>query len=229
MLHDPRRHEDPDSQNEISIRKPADGARSSSSTSRTLLERVREQEPAAWERLVNLYAPLIHHWCQRWKLQPADQADIFQEVFRAVLAHIRTFRREKAGDTFRGWLKMITRNKVRDHFRRLAAEPQGEGGTEAYLRLSRHPAPREPDEVEQEVPGDSDDAADREARRALFLRALELIRGEFEERTWKAFWDTVVGSRPTSEVAEELSMSPGAVRVAKCRVLRRLRSELGDI
>ena len=36
-------------------------------------------------------------------------------------------------------------------------------------------------------------------------------------------------SRSTADVAEELSMSPGAVRVAKCRVLRRLRAELGDV
>lgn len=31
-----------------------------------------------------------------------------------------------------------------------------------------------------------------------------------------------------ADVADELRMSSGAVRVAKCRVLRRLRQELGD-
>jgi hypothetical protein len=30
-------------------------------------------------------------------------------------------------------------------------------------------------------------------------------------------------------VADELAMSPGAVRVAKSRVLHRLREELGDV
>ena len=65
--------------------------------------------------------------------------------------------------------------------------------------------------------------------RGLFERALELIRGEFEERTWHAFWLTAVEDHPTGEVALELVMTPGAVRVAKSRVLRRLREELSEI
>jgi RNA polymerase sigma-70 factor (ECF subfamily) len=55
-----------------------------------------------------------------------------------------------------------------------------------------------------------------------------LIRNEFEERSWQAFWRMAVGGRTANDVAAELSMSPGAVRVAKSRVLRRLREELGD-
>ena len=64
--------------------------------------------------------------------------------------------------------------------------------------------------------------------RRLFLRGLDLIRDEFEERTWKAFWGTAVEGRTPQEVATRISMSPGAVRVAKSRVLQRLREELGD-
>ena len=60
-------------------------------------------------------------------------------------------------------------------------------------------------------------------------RALDLIKNEFEERTWRAFWLTAVGDRVPNEVALELGMSAGAVRVAKSRVLRRLREELGDV
>jgi RNA polymerase sigma-70 factor (ECF subfamily) len=206
--------------------------RSSSSTSLSLIERARDLDPHAWERLVKLYAPLILHWSRRWQLQPADQADILQEVFQAVLAHLRTFRKTEAGDTFRGWLRAITGNKVRDHFRRLAAEPPGAGGTEAYLRLARFPAPAGPPPLPASeasaVDETAEDPGDREAERALFTRALDFIRGEFAERTWRAFWGTVVEARPAADVASELAMTPGAVRVAKCRVLRRLRAELGD-
>ena len=72
-------------------------------------------------------------------------------------------------------------------------------------------------------------SGERPADRGLFGRALELIRGEFEERTWQAFWLTAVEDRAAGDVALELGMSPGAVRVAKSRVLRRLREELGEI
>ena len=64
---------------------------------------------------------------------------------------------------------------------------------------------------------------------AGYLRALEMIRGEFEERTWAAFWRTTVEGQAPKDVGLSLSMSPGAVRVAKSRVLHRLREELGDL
>ena len=37
------------------------------------------------------------------------------------------------------------------------------------------------------------------------------------------------GNTSCVEVAAEMGISPGAVRVAKSRVLRRLRDELGDL
>jgi RNA polymerase sigma-70 factor (ECF subfamily) len=197
-----------------------DEAPASSATSRSLLDRVRADDPAAWERLVHLYAPLVFHWCRRWELQEQDVADVFQEVFQSVARHIGGFRKEAAGDTFRGWLRTITENKVRDLFRRLGREPQAPGGTEAQRRLAQVPAPEPPEETS--------DAGDAEAEAGLYRRVLELIRGEFEERTWRAFWGTAVENRPAREVAGELGMTPGAVRVAKFRVLHRLRRELGD-
>jgi RNA polymerase sigma-70 factor (ECF subfamily) len=184
------------------------------------LERVRADEAAAWESLVNLYAPLVLRWCRRWDLPEQDTADILQDVFQAVATHIAGFRKEKAGDTFRGWLRTITSTKVYDHFRRLGREPGGVGGTDAQLRLAQLPAPPPPEESS---------TAEGEAERGLFYRALNLIRHEFAERTWQAFWRTTVESRTPKEVADELAMSPGAVRVAKSRVLQRLRAELGDL
>src|SRR5262249_40806108 len=56
-------------------------------TSRSLLERVKADEAAAWERLVTLYAPLVFHWCRRWDLREPDIADILQDVFQSVVVH----------------------------------------------------------------------------------------------------------------------------------------------
>jgi RNA polymerase sigma-70 factor (ECF subfamily) len=192
----------------------------SSATSRSLLARVQADEPRAWERLVSLYAPLVLHWCRREGLQDQDAADVFQEVFQAVVSHVAAFRRDRPGDTFRGWLRTITRNKLRDHFRRRGAEAQGAGGSSAHDRLAQLPGPE---------PAEEGQAGDAAAEGALFARALELIRGEFEERTWAAFWGTTVEGRATKDVAADLAMTPGAVRVAKSRVLQRLRAELGDV
>lgn len=197
-----------------------EGSQPSTSMSRSLLERVKRAEPEAWDRLVTLYAPLVFHWCRSWGLREQDAADIFQEVFQAVAVHIGGFRKERAGDTFRGWLRIITRNKIHDHFRRRGREPEGVGGSEAQAQLAELPAPEA---------SESSSLAEENVERGLVARALELVRPEFAERTWQAFWRTAIEGRSAPEVAAELSMSAGAVRVAKSRVLQRLREELGDL
>jgi RNA polymerase sigma-70 factor (ECF subfamily) len=191
-----------------------------SATSRSLLARVQADEPQAWARLVALYAPLVLHWCRRKGLQDQDAADVFQEVFQAVVAHVTRFRRDRAGDTFRGWLRRITQNKLRDHFRKRSGEAHGVGGSSARERLAEVPEPQ---------PAEDEAAPDDEGERALFLRALDLIREEFAPQTWAAFWGTAVEGRTAKDVAADLAMTSGAVRVAKCRVLHRLRAELGDL
>src|SRR5215472_3876541 len=85
-----------------------DGPQSSTATSPSLLERVKADDPAAWDRLVGLYAPLVYRWCRRADLPEQEIADVFQDVFYAVATHIAAFRREGAGDTFRGWLRTIS-------------------------------------------------------------------------------------------------------------------------
>jgi RNA polymerase sigma-70 factor (ECF subfamily) len=198
----------------------SNGQGTGGSTSRSLLSRLKTADAAAWNRLVVLYAPLVHHWCRQFGLPTREAADVLQDVFQAVAVNLDRFHRDAPGDSFRGWLRAITRSKVMDHFRRRAGEPEAAGGTEAQQRLGQFPAP---DSSADEV------LSDQAPVRALFESALGLIRPEFEERTWQAFWRTAVDDQPAPQVAEELGMSSGAVRVAKCRVLQRLREELGEM
>ena len=79
-------------------------AESSSSTSASLLDRVRQLDPEAWDRLTRLYSPLVYRWCRQAALQDTDAADVSQEVFRSVAGGIAKFHRDQPGDSFRGWL-----------------------------------------------------------------------------------------------------------------------------
>jgi RNA polymerase sigma-70 factor (ECF subfamily) len=180
------------------------------------VERVKAMDQDAWRRLVDLYSPLVYSWCRDMGVESADAADILQEVFRAVAVGVGGFRHDGPADTFRGWLRTIARNKIRDHFRAKKRRMRAKGGTAAYERLLSL--------ANQESDGSTSDPP----LRALFRGALESVRAEFEERTWIAFWRTVVDQCPTDEVARQLGLSPAAVRQAKSRVLRRLRRELGD-
>jgi RNA polymerase sigma-70 factor (ECF subfamily) len=210
------------------------GSRSSTGTSHGLIARVRANDAAAWNRLVSLYVPLVARWCRQGGLHEDDLADVFQEVFQAVATHLAEFRNDRPRDTFRGWLRTITLNKVHDHFRKQRREPRGEGGSEALWQMSQFPAPEMSSPAVGRPSADAVDSGSElpdegTLERQLFRRALEMIRNEFEPRTWQAFWKTAVDNRAAKDVAAELSMSPGAVRVAKSRVLQRLRAELGDL
>jgi RNA polymerase sigma-70 factor (ECF subfamily) len=183
-------------------------------TSPTLLDKVRANEGEAWRRFVRLYSPLVYSWAKRCGLANQDAADVLQEVFHAVARHVGRFRSEGATGSFRGWLWAITRNKVRDHFRTGGATAVG--GSEMQQRLQEVPE-AEPESWSRE--GDCSQAA-------LVRRATELIRDDFEPRTWQAFWRLAVENHPARDIAADLEMTPDAVYQAKARVLRRLREEL---
>jgi RNA polymerase sigma-70 factor (ECF subfamily) len=188
-------------------------------TSLTLLGRVRANDADAWARLVHLYTPLVRYWCLRGRLQEADADDVIQEVFRAAFAALPDFRRDRPGDTFRGWLRVITRNMLALHFRRKGRSPSAAGGSDAFVRLQEVADPQ------VDLPEDDS----RQQLQGLYVRALELVRAEFEERTWQMFWLTVVDGRAPADVATQFGVTPVAVRKAKSRVLQRLRAEIGDL
>jgi RNA polymerase sigma-70 factor (ECF subfamily) len=189
-----------------------------SATSLTLLERIRAGDRSGWRNVIELYSPLVHYWCRRWGIEQADADDVAQEVFHAASQDIGQFRRDRAGDTFRGWLRGITRHKALAFWRGRERQADPVGGSEAWQRLQEIP--------EAELAADDEESAHVSA---LFHRAVKLLRDEFEERTWQAFWRTAVDDQPAAAVAMELGMTANAVRMAKSRVLHRLRTELGDL
>jgi RNA polymerase sigma-70 factor (ECF subfamily) len=184
----------------------------------TLLQRARAGDAEAWRRLLHLYVPLVDYWCRQWGVRGADSDDVQQDVFSAVAAALPTFQRDRAGGTFRGWLRGITRHKLLDYLRRRDHQPRPAGGSDAHHRLQQvaEPPPDLAEEPAHEV-------------NSLYRRALDLVRSEFEDRSWQAFWRTAVDGQPPADVAAELGMSAVAVRKAKSRVLRRLKDEMGDL
>lgn len=187
-------------------------------TSSSLLVGVRAHDAASWRRLVDLYGPLVYHWCRRAALSPEDVADVAQEVFRSVATGIGTFHKAQSGGTFCGWLHTITHNKIRDHFRARASQVEATGGTDAQQMLLQLPGEAVSNPGSTETPALQD----------LVRRALEQIRGDFEQRTWDAFCQGVLQGRGAAQIGTELRMSANAVRKAKARVLQRLREELGE-
>lgn len=200
-------------------------------TATTLLQRVRANERDSWQRLADLYGPWVYAIGRRSGLTPDDAADVTQETFRAVHHAIGRFDHDSPGSSFRGWLKQITINKVRDHWRLCGGKAAGVGGTGAYVRLHQLPAPPESTSVESEANDADPQEAELQPHEVhwLYQRAIELARRDFTATTWQAFWQTAVEERDPAIVAADLGLTRNAVYVAKSRVLSRLRAELCEI
>ncbi len=191
------------------------------STSISLIEQAQSKDSGAWMRLSQVYSPLVFSWSKRAGLQDEDAADIVQDVFKILLKSLDGFRRDRAGDTFRGWLWTITRNEIRNWFRKQKARPEkGEGGSDANHRIAS---------IADWVNDDSDigEISPHESAETLLMqRAAEAIQGDFEPHTWAAFWRATVEGHNSTDIANDLRMTTGAVRQAKFRVLARLREYL---
>ncbi|OWK45335.1 RNA polymerase sigma factor [Fimbriiglobus ruber] len=185
------------------------------------MHRVRERDQAAWDRLVDLYGPIVFKWCRQAGLQDADAADVGQEVFAAVYAGIDGFRRGGPGETFRGWLRGITRFKVADFWRRKQRTiGEGVGGDETQTFLTEITDRHADESGAGDQPGEE---------RQLYLRAVELILSECKEIVRQIFVRVVIDQQSPKLVAEELGVSLNVVYLATSRVKQQMREEFDEL
>lgn len=188
------------------------------SISTNLLNGARQGDQAAWQRLVEIYLPLVYWWCKRKGLQEADTLDVGQEVLVAVAKNLGAFRRDRRKDTFRGWLRRITENAIRDHFRRKQKQVHGPGGGE----------PRKVTGGVSDAVIDASDVSQATEVQILYSRMVELVRGEFSEKDWQAIYRVFAQGRRPADVAEDLGITRNQVYLAVSRVRKRLREQFGE-
>lgn len=187
------------------------------STRVSLLVRVRDpRDEAAWLEFVEVYAPLIYRYARHSGLQEADADDVTQDVLRTTVRTMPAFEYDPRRGRFRGWLRTLTINQVRDHLARRKRREQGSGDTGVHQWLKEQTDESESDEEFWE----------REYRERLFQWAADRVRVQFREATWRAFEETTIAGRHAEEVAKELGLSVGAVYIAKSRVLAKLKAEI---
>ena len=161
---------------------------------------------------------MVYAWSRRAGLQPSDASDLVQEVMRNVARNIKGFHHDQRGDTFRGWLRRITQRRIAD-FRRQQSRnvAQAVGGSTLHARLQQQVDPTEEDGSAEAsvsiIPKDKQELLDR-------------VQAEFSARNWQIFWSVVVEERDTAEVAEQFGVTSNVVRLAKSRILKRLRETL---
>jgi RNA polymerase sigma factor (sigma-70 family) len=185
-------------------------------TRASLLVQIRDgANHGAWQEFMKLYGPVVYGFARKRGLQDADAADLMQDVLRSVSTSIGRLDYDRNQGTFRGWLFTITRNKVFNFLSARRIRPQSSGDSATNRMLNSHP-----DE------NDGTDSWEMEYQRRVAALAMERIKNEFQENTWRAFWLTAVEGVAAADVARDVGISPGAIYVAKSRVLARLKDEV---
>jgi RNA polymerase sigma-70 factor (ECF subfamily) len=182
-------------------------------TSHSLLEGARDPgDAASWRKLTDLYSPLIRRWVRPYVAQAADADDVIQDVLTMLVRELPCFEHNGRPGAFRAWLKAMTVNRLREHWRRRQVASGGDAVTDQLHQL---------EDPNSDLSRSWDEEHDRHVAQTL----LESIRLEFQPATWRAFEAIVRDGRPTGEVAAELGLSVNAVLIAKSRVLKRLRQK----
>jgi RNA polymerase sigma-70 factor (ECF subfamily) len=189
-------------------------------TRASLLSRLADpRDHEAWVEFVSIYEPVAYRLLRRHGLQDADARELVQDLFVAVSRSIDRWDPDRQRGSFRGWLRRVTRNLVINWIKARERRVVAVGGSNLQAMLEQAPAESDPETAE----------FDNELRRALFRRAAEQVRDEVQPATWQAFWETAVLGTSTADAAKKLGMQPGAIRVAKCRVLVRLRTAIDSL
>lgn len=189
-------------------------------TSLSLLARTQGTESReAWQRLVELYSPLLRAWLLKLDVESTDADDLTQEVLLTVSRELSTFEHPGHAGAFRSWLRTILVHRLL-HFRRSQrSRPGARGGSTWAEQLDQL----------------ADDASDlsqlwnQEHDRHVMARLLEEIRTRVEERTWEAFRRQVLDGQRADQVAADLGMSLSSVYVARSRLLSALRREAAGL
>ncbi len=180
----------------------------------SLLVRIRDpRNEQAWTEFLEMYEPLVYRLARKKGFQDADALELTQDVFVAVASAIERWDPDPAKGSFRGWLFRIARNLMINFLTQQRRRPSATGDTDVNRLLNEHPAPN----------GEQSTLFDQEYKRQTFRWAAERVRGEFEENTWRAFWLTSVEGEPIKDTAASLGLSPGAVYIARSRVMSRLK------
>ena len=188
-------------------------------TCHILLTQLRRapSDPALWDEFVELYGRHIYRWCRQWRLQDADAEDLTQNILMKLTQKLGAFSYDPSR-SFRGWLKTVAHHAWRDFENsRLRARTATGDGRVQELMLTVQAR----DDLVQRL----EEAFDLELLEAAKVR----VRTRVEPHTWEAFRLVAFDGLPVAEVASKVQMQIAMVYVAKSKVQRMLREEIGHL
>jgi RNA polymerase sigma factor (sigma-70 family) len=167
-----------------------------------LVTGARNGSKAAWDELVERYAPLVYSICRRFRLSEADTDDVGQTVWLRLVEWLPSLREPAA---LPGWLATTTRRECLAVVRATRQRERRESPVDSEIGV-------EAAEIDRALLEDERDAVLRDAFAELPDRCRELL-------------SYLLQDPPVTyaEIASRLGMTVGGVGPNRDRCLKRLR------
>jgi RNA polymerase sigma-70 factor (ECF subfamily) len=175
-----------------------------------------ERNELAWTEFVSTYESFLRQLVGRQGVAERDVADVTQQILTAIAHSVEGWQDDGNPASFRRWLHQVARNVVIKFLVRERRQVRGRGGTD-FCELLQH-VPQQPGEDQL-----------RAYEHELVVWAARQVHEEFQESSWKAFWETLVAGRAVGDVAKELGVTPGSIYMSRSRIMARIRTKIREV
>ena len=194
-------------------------------TRESLLSRLKDwEDDESWREFFGIYRKLLFSFAVKAGLSEQESEEVVQETVISVARTIKEFQYDPKRCSFKSWLRHLAQKRIADSFRRRARQPQmketAHAGTARTAAIERIPDPGAVN---------LDELWEEEWQKELLEAAITRVKAEVSSEQYQMFDFYVLKKMPVSKVASALGASAGQVYLAKHRISRLIKKEIGRL
>ena len=194
-------------------------------TRSSLLSRLKDEEDqSSWLEFFNSYWKMIYNVSRKSGLSHEDAQDVVQDSILTVVRRIKKFKYDREKGSFKGWLKVITRSRILDHWRKQKRRP---------AEQNSGPQANNQEEIIESIPDsrgfELERIWDQEWQNNVHAIALDRVRQIVSAKQFQIFDCYVLKEWSVNDIKIKLGFSSGQIYMAKYRVGKLLKHELEQL
>ena len=183
-----------------------------------------EEDQSSWLEFFNSYWKMIYNVSRKSGLSHEDAQDVVQDSILTVVRRIKKFKYDREKGSFKGWLKVITRSRILDHWRKQKRRP---------AEQNSGPQANNQEEIIESIPDsrgfELERIWDQEWQNNVHAIALDRVRQKVSAKQFQIFDCYVLKEWSVNDIKKKLGFSSGQIYMAKYRVGKLLKHELEQL
>jgi RNA polymerase sigma-70 factor (ECF subfamily) len=194
-------------------------------TRQSLLSRLKNwEDDESWREFFGIYRKLLFSFALKAGLSEQESEEVVQETVISVAKTIKEFEYDPDRCSFKSWLRHLAQKRIADAFRRRGRQPHihdtlagGEARTPTIERVPDRSAL------------DLDQFWQEQWEKELLDAALARVKAQVSSEQYQLFDFYVLKKMPVGKVAAALGASAAQVYLAKHRISRLIKKEVGRL